>query len=57
MRGITPLKQNTSESLPVRGGSSTLTPKQLYEKRLKEGNVKVQRVNIFGKNVYTRKNQ
>ena len=55
MKGITPLKQNTGESLHTRGGDSTLSSKELYEKRLREGNVKIQRVNILGKNVYTRK--
>ena len=55
MRGITPLKQNTGESLHTRGGDSTLSSKELYEKSLREGNVKIKRVNILGKNVYTRK--
>ena len=62
MKGITPLKQNTGESLHTRGGDYTLSSKELYEKRKREGNVKTQRISInpFGIfkqpiNVYTRK--
>ena len=62
MKRITPLKQNTGESLHTRGGDSTLSSEELYKKHLKEGRVKVQRIgfNPFGIlkkpiNVYTRK--
>ena len=52
MRGITPLKQGTEESLHVRGGDSTLSPKELYEKRLEEGNVQVQTIGVNPFNVF-----
>ena len=47
-----PLKQSTGESLHVRGGDSTLSSKELYEKRLKEGNVKIQKIGVNPFNVF-----